>query len=146
MERFKVCVAVHMIMIRDGKILLQRRNNPNKHAYLKLGMPAGHLEQGENVNDAIVREMKEELGIELKDYKLVQVMNLNGDTDVYDAYFYICDDYSGEITNMELDNSKTLEWYSVSEPIDDLMDYEKYALEKYLENSGNYFTLYGWDK
>ena len=144
MERFKVCIAVHLILIRDGKILLQRRNNPNKHAYLKLGMPAGHLEPGENVNQAIEREIKEELDITLTDYELVQVMNLNGDTDVYDAYFYICNAYDGEIKNNEADNAKTLEWHDIDKPIDDLMEYEQYALNKYLENKNNHFTLFVW--
>ena len=145
MERFKVCVAVHLILIKDGKILLQRRNNPNKHSYLKLGMPAGHLEKGENVNQAIEREIKEELDITITDYELVQVMNLNGDTDVYDAYFYVCNSYNGEIKNNELDNAKTLEWHDINKPIEDLMEYEQYALNKYLENKNNYFTLYGWE-
>ena len=47
-ERFKIACAVHFIIIKDGKILLQRRNNPNKYGYGMLGMPAGHLEANEN--------------------------------------------------------------------------------------------------
>ena len=142
-ERLKICVAVHLFIIKDGKILLQRRNNPNKHAYLKLGIPAGHLERGENVDDAIVREAKEELGIELTDYELVQIMNLNGDTDIYDAYFYVCKGYSGKIVNMEADEAKTLEWHDLSGSLEDLIPYEKYALDQYLAG-GNWFTKFGW--
>lgn len=145
MERFKVCVAVHLILIKDGKILLQRRNNPNKTYYNKLGMPAGHLEINENVNDAIVREMKEELNIDLKDYDLVQIMNLNGSTDVYDSYFFLCKDYEGEIMNNEPDNAKSLEWHDINKPIEDLIDYERYALEKYIENKNNILTVFGWN-
>ena len=144
MERFKICCAVHLMIIKDGKILLQRRNNPNKHAYLKLGMPAGHLDPNENVIDAIKREAKEELNIELKDFELVQIMNLNGDTDVYDAYFFVCRDYNGEIINNEEDEAKSIEWVSINEPIEDLIDYQKYALDKYLENPNFSFTMYGW--
>ena len=144
MERFKICCAVHLIIIKDGKILLQRRNNPNKHAYLKLGMPAGHLESGENVFEAMKREAKEELGIDLKDFDLVQIMNLNSDTSVYDAYFFLCKDYSGEIINNENENFKSIEWYPIDKPIDDLMEYEKYALKKFLENPNLSFTMFGW--
>ena len=146
MERFKICCAVHLFIIQDGKILLQRRNNPNKHGYLKLGVPAGHLEQGENVNQAMIREAKEELDIELTDFELVQIMNLGGDTDVYDAYFYLCKDYIGEIKNMESENAKTLEWHDISQPIPDLMEYEQHALKIYLENPNKFFTLFGWEK
>ena len=142
-ERFKICCAVHLIMIKDGKILLQRRNNPNKHGYGMLGMPAGHLEKNENVYDAFKREMKEELNIDVTSSEIVQVMNLNGDTDVYDAYFFVCE-YTGEITNMEEDNAKLLEWIEVSNNIDKLMPYEQYALNKYLEDKNNKFTTFGW--
>lgn len=143
MERFKVCLAVHLLIIKDNKILLQRRNNPNKYAYRKLAMPAGHLEAGENPDEALIREMKEELGIDLKDFELVQVMSLNGDTGVYDSYFYLCKDYDGEIRNMEPENIETVDWYDMSEPLEDLIPYEKYALEKYLDGKQP-FTKFGW--
>ena len=142
-DRFKICCAVHLILIKDGKILLQRRNNPNKHGFGMLGMPAGHLEENENVYDALKREMKEELDIDIINSEIVQVMNLNGDTDVYDAYFFTCE-YSGEIKNMEEDNSKALEWIDVNSDIEKLMPYQKYALSKYLESRDNKFTVYGW--
>ncbi len=143
-ERFKICCAVHLILIRDKKILLQRRCNPNKYGYGMLGMPSGHLEKGENVYDALKREMNEELGIEITSCEIVQIMNLNGDTDVYDAYFFVCE-YKGQIENKEEDNTKSLEWHDINSDIENLMPYQKYALSKYLENSNNKFTIYGWD-
>lgn len=143
-ERFKIACAVHLILIKDGKILLQRRNNPNKHGYGMLGMPAGHLEPNENVYDALKREMKEELNIDVVSSEIVQVMNLKGDTDVYDAYFFECE-YNGEIQNMEEENAESLEWIDVNSDIDNLMSYQKYALSKYLESKDNKFTVYGWN-
>ena len=144
MERFKIACAVHLILIKDGKILLQRRNNPNKYGYGMLGVPAGHLEPNENVYDAFKREMKEELNIDVVDSKIVQVMNVNGDDGVYDAYFFVCE-YSGEIQNMEEENAKTLEWIDVNSDIKELIPYQKYAISKYLESDDNKFTIYGWD-
>lgn len=144
MDRYKIYCAVHLIMIKDNKILLQRRNNPNKYGYGMLGMPAGHLEENENVYDALKREMKEELDIDITNSKIVQVMNLKGETDTYDAYFFNCD-FNGEIKNMEEDNYKSLEWIDINSDLKDLIPYEKYALEKYLESEDNKFTIYGWD-
>lgn len=142
-DRFKICCAAHLIMIKDGKILMQRRNNPNKHAYGKLGMPAGHLEPNENIYDTFKREMKEELNIDVTSCEVVQVMNLKGDTDIYDAYFFTCE-YTGEITNMEAENSKSLEWIDINSDMEDVMPYQKYAIEKYLEGKEK-FTVYGWE-
>ena len=44
-ERFKIACAVHLILIKNGKILLQRRGNPNKYGYGMLGMPAGQIQK-----------------------------------------------------------------------------------------------------
>lgn len=142
-ERFKICCAVHLILIKDGKILLQRRNNPNKYGYGMLGMPAGHLEKGENVYGAFKREMKEELDIDVTSSEIVQVMNLTSDGAVYDAYFFVCK-YDGKIKNNEEQNVKCLEWHDVNSDIKDILPYEKYALAKYLEDKDNKFTIYGW--
>ena len=146
MERFKIYCAVHLMIIKDSKILLQRRINPNKYGYLKLGIPAGHLEENENPLEAMIREAKEELNIDLIDFELVQIMNVNGGTGVYDSYFFICNDYKGTITNNEKDDSKELEWHSIDEPIEDLMDYQQYALDIYKKNPSLTFTMFGWDK
>ena len=146
MERFKILCGVHLILIKDGKILLQKRSNPNKYGYMKLGLPAGHLEANENVVEAMKREAKEELNIELIDLELVQIMNVKGVTDVYDAYFFICNNYSGEIKNTDKENSKELEWHSIDKPIDNFLDYQQYALNKYKENPKLSFTLFGCDK
>ena len=61
-EMFKS--VVHMIIMDNNKILLQKRKGsklwPGYYA-----LPAGHIDEGENQYDALVREAKEELGIEI---------------------------------------------------------------------------------
>ena len=53
-----------MIIMDNNKILLQKRKGsklwPGYYA-----LPAGHIDEGENQYDALVREAKEELGIEI---------------------------------------------------------------------------------
>ena len=70
-------------------------------------------------------------------------MNLKGDTDVYDAWFFTCE-YTGKIKNMEEENSKSLEWVDISSNIENIMPYQQYALDKYLEGKEK-FTVYGWE-
>ena len=112
--------------------------------YGKLVIPSGHLKAGENVVEAMKREAKEELDIELKDFELVQIMNVNGFSDVYDCYFFVCKDYDGEIKNNEKEVTKKLEWYPIDKPIEGLLEYMQYALDKYLENNRLTFTMFGW--
>ena len=48
-----------LIINSKGKILLAHNNNTYQ-------FPGGHLEEGENMDDCIVREIKEETGIDLE--------------------------------------------------------------------------------
>ena len=55
----------------DGKILLLRRGiEPAKHAWT---FPAGFVELGESVEEAAVRETREEIGVEIKVRELLGV-------------------------------------------------------------------------
>ncbi|TET27507.1 MAG: NUDIX hydrolase [Candidatus Heimdallarchaeota archaeon] len=55
--------AVDGILQKDGKILLIRRAGRTFHNYWAL--PGGILEEGETVEEALTREMLEELGVEV---------------------------------------------------------------------------------
>ena len=61
-EMFKS--AVHMIIMNNDKLLIQKRKGtklwPGYYA-----LPAGHIDVGENQYKALIREAKEELGIEI---------------------------------------------------------------------------------
>ena len=56
--------AIHMIIMDNDKLLLQKRKGsklwPGYYA-----LPAGHIDEGENQYDALVREAKEELDIDI---------------------------------------------------------------------------------
>jgi 8-oxo-dGTP pyrophosphatase MutT (NUDIX family) len=64
-ERFTSIVDVHVILRRAGRILLLRRAG-NVYASGQLCLPSGHLEQGENILEAAIRETQEETGIALE--------------------------------------------------------------------------------
>ena len=55
--RFKPSVTVAAIIERDGRYLLVEEHTPEG---LRLNNPAGHLEQGESPQQAVVREALEE--------------------------------------------------------------------------------------
>lgn len=54
-----------LIRNEKGEYLIQKRAATKKQAPNKWGMTAGHVDAGENFDEAIVREIKEELGIEV---------------------------------------------------------------------------------
>lgn len=49
------------ILIHDGKVLLQKPRNDDGYAF-----PGGHVGFGETSIEALIRELKEELGMEVK--------------------------------------------------------------------------------
>lgn len=57
-------VAVGVVREADGRILMTSRPSPKVYAGW-WEFPGGKLEEGETVEDALVRELSEELGLEL---------------------------------------------------------------------------------
>jgi 8-oxo-dGTP diphosphatase len=51
------------IICRDGRVLIGQRRNADKHA-LKWEFPGGKVESGESPEEALARELREELSID----------------------------------------------------------------------------------
>jgi ADP-ribose pyrophosphatase YjhB (NUDIX family) len=57
-------LAVSAAIVRDGRVLIVRRNNPPAHGLYTL--PGGVVETGETLREAVVREIDEETGIAIE--------------------------------------------------------------------------------
>ena len=69
----KPIVGVGAIILDGDQILLEKRkNSPGKG---KWTIPGGLVDLGENVEQAVIREVKEETGLEVYDPRLVDVVN-----------------------------------------------------------------------
>lgn len=75
-DRFKNGVCVDIMLIRDKKVLLMKRKNTGSDDG-RYELPGGHLESNEDLYDAMIREAKEELLIDLKreDLKIIYLMH-----------------------------------------------------------------------
>ena len=74
--RFKSVVCVDVFLRRGDKFLLMRRQNTKSHDG-EFELPGGHLEEGEDLVNAMIREAREELVIDLKreDLHLIHIMH-----------------------------------------------------------------------
>lgn len=61
-------MRVAAVIIKDGKVLLMKRNRENVVYWV---IPGGAIERGETNEEAVVRECKEELGVDVKVMKLI---------------------------------------------------------------------------
>lgn len=72
----KPVVGVGAIIVEGNKILLEKRKNePSKG---KWSIPGGLLELGESAEEAVIREVQEETGLEVCDPRLVDVVSYIG--------------------------------------------------------------------
>ncbi|ABL88918.1 NUDIX hydrolase [Pyrobaculum islandicum DSM 4184] len=58
----KPTIAVAALVVRDRKVLLIKRRYPPSAG--KWSLPGGHVELGERLEDAVLRELKEETGLD----------------------------------------------------------------------------------
>ncbi|MBP1911130.1 NUDIX domain-containing protein [Thermococcus stetteri] len=59
-----------VIVYNNGVVLIKRKNEPFKDHY---ALPGGFVEYGETVEEALLREAKEETGLDVRPVKLVGV-------------------------------------------------------------------------
>ena len=77
MKKEKFLSSVYLIIKNDKEeILLQRRQGTKLWPGF-LALPAGHIDETENAYDALVREAKEELGIEISINNIVDTFVVN---------------------------------------------------------------------
>jgi 8-oxo-dGTP diphosphatase len=80
-------VAVAAIVIDDaGRVLLVRRGQPPNQG--KWTVPGGKVERGERLVDAVVREVREETGVEITCGPMIAVVER-----LDDAWHYVILDY-----------------------------------------------------
>ncbi|MGL4811933.1 MAG: NUDIX hydrolase [Beijerinckiaceae bacterium] len=80
-------LAVSLAVFRDGKVLLATRTKPPLNGVWSL--PGGHVEPGETLEQAAVREVREEVGVEsaiISFNRHVEVIRTNDDGTVRHHY------------------------------------------------------------
>ncbi|WP_282610564.1 NUDIX hydrolase [Pelagibius sp. Alg239-R121] len=65
---------VNALVFRKEKILLVKRSPHRRNYPGKWSFPGGHVEAGESIEDALKRELMEELAIRPTDYAFLQII------------------------------------------------------------------------
>jgi mutator protein MutT len=129
-ERHKVIPASYLILKKDDQILLSRRFNTG---YFDgwYGVPAGHIELGEQPTECIIREAQEEIGILLskEEIELVHTMYRIQDKEENRVdFFFLAEKWSGEIKNMEPNKCDDIRWYPLSNLPENLTPHTRVAI------------------
>jgi 8-oxo-dGTP diphosphatase len=111
MNRTVIKVSAAVIE-RDGKILVGQRRRNDTHA-LRWEFPGGKVERGETPTQALVRELREELGIEaLMATEIVRYEHRYPKRSSILLIFYRVTEFTGEPQNLAFEQ---IAWYPVEQ-------------------------------
>jgi 8-oxo-dGTP diphosphatase len=118
MELKQIIVAT-AIIFRDGKVLLQQRADSHSDFNGKWTTPCGCVEINENPRDTVVREVKEELGVDVE--VISTIPHIDSFSNVKDKYHiiylsYLCKIIAGEPENVDQEGeTSAIGWFEIGE-------------------------------
>lgn len=143
--RFASVVDVHVILRRAGRVLLLRRAG-DVYASGQLCLPSGHMEQGESICQAAVRETFEETRIVLDPAALRHVLSIHqrnpGTADTRIGFAFTASQWDGEPVNAEPHKHSELIWADPAALPADTAEYTTAVITA--AEGGLTFTLNGW--
>jgi 8-oxo-dGTP pyrophosphatase MutT (NUDIX family) len=146
--RHAIIPAVYLLLQKEEKILLLRRYNTG---YLdgNYSLIAGHLNGGEPLTKAVIREAYEEVGITIDEQKLRLIHVIHTKSEIPDSvadervdFYFTVDEYSGVVQNNEPDKCDELVWVSLNNLPVNIVPRVKKALTEI--NQNNFFSEFGW--
>ncbi|MFD6395454.1 NUDIX domain-containing protein [Nocardia sp. NPDC060249] len=140
-EKYRVLVGVHLVLVDgQGRVLLGRRLNTGFGDGL-FHVPAGHLEAGESAVAGLIREAREEVGIEIaaRDVEFAHVLH----SDERVQMFFTVRRWTGPVTNCEPEKCSELGWFEPARLPDEIVGYCRVGIGKVM--AGQPFSECGWE-
>lgn len=103
MTRTENVILTNMCLIEDdqGNIVIQKRD-PKRYAWSGVALPGGHIEAGESLHEAVVREVYEETGLTISNPRLVGMKHWHTKEGIrYLVFLYRTKGFTGEIQSTE---------------------------------------------
>ena len=105
MSRAEKVVLTNMCMVTDGQgnVLMQDRADPG---WPGLVFPGGHVEPGESFVASVIREVREETGLTIRNPRLCGVKQFRTESgERYVVLLFRTDEYEGELCSSEEDEA-----------------------------------------
>lgn len=124
MDRTERVELTALCMIcRGNEILLQNRTKRDWPGYV---FPGGHVEPGESIVESVIREMKEETGLTIRNPRLCGVKQFPIEGGRYIIFLFRADQFEGELCASE---EGSVEWahrdrlssYALADDMEDLI-------------------------
>ncbi len=125
------------ILNENNELLLQKRAVPaEKDCWC---IPGGRLEMFETLENAVIRETKEETDLDIEVIRMMGVCDhiIKEENAHWVATSYLCKIKSGEPKIMEPDKASDMKWFSIDKLPDKLTITTQKALADYKKTIGN---------
>lgn len=107
-------LAIGAVVISKGKILLVKRKNPPGKDYWAI--PGGSVRWGESLQEATVREIKEETGVSIKPQDIVEILEVIEKDEAGEVIFhYLIVDFQAKYLGGKLkpgDDALEVGWFT----------------------------------
>lgn len=132
--RARFPTTVQLFFFRENQILLLRRFNTGFRDG-EYTVPAGHMDGGETVMQAAIREGKEEVGVDIAEQNMTfsTVMHRIEDEERVD-FFVQVHKWEGEPFNAEPDKCDDVRWVEINSLPDNTVPYVRQALNNHQHN------------
>jgi len=141
-SRFTLRAAAYLMLFKENKILLLKRCNTGwmDEWY---SLPAGHFDGKETATEAVIREAREEVGVEVKkqDLKVVHVMHRKSDSEYVD-FFFVPVKWKNEPKLLEKEKSSEVKWFPLNSLPKNTVPYIKKVIDCY--NKKIFYSEEGW--
>jgi 8-oxo-dGTP diphosphatase len=116
-ERPTVCVVAAALYDRTGRVLIAERP-PGKHLSGRWEFPGGKIDAGETEEQALARELTEELGVCMRRARPILTLAHDYPDRRIEVSLWVVEDFSGEPAGLDGQN---LKWVSPTELHDEDM-------------------------
>jgi 8-oxo-dGTP pyrophosphatase MutT (NUDIX family) len=137
----ELLIDLHLVLRQGDRILFGLRRNTGFSDGL-YHLPAGRLEPHETVAAGVIREAREELGIDIDpaDLHLIHAMHHRSGRL---ALFFEARQWSGDLRNAEPDKCESLDWMASDRFPENMVAYAVAALQSI--RNGETVSAYGWE-
>jgi len=97
----KSCDVVAFILLKNGKVLVEKRMPNRKIDPGKIVIPGGHVKKRESLADACKRELKEELDVVCENFEFVCKSLHDAGSEIQMVHYFLCKDWKGNIKTRE---------------------------------------------
>jgi len=148
--RFQLVPATYVLLRRENEVLLQLRQNTGYRDGHWAAAIAGHVEAGESVTSAAIREAAEEVGVEVPASALTPLTVLHrtdGSEDPVEQrvdFFFESRFWVGEPRILEEAKCADLRWFPLDALPEPMPPHERFVLERLADEDLPAFLPFGF--